>query len=99
MFVLLYISSQKGVRYLNGARIGGFLVDALHQLMADAALVSVTGCWRRITKIHLEARESRVETEDLIKSKYQGCLVHPEAFGPTLKRLSNYLKALPQLGI
>lgn len=40
--------------YLYGAWIGGFLVDALHQLVADAALVPVTRCWGRIPKIHLE---------------------------------------------
>lgn len=40
--------------YLYGAWVGGFLVDTLHQLVADAALVSITGCWRRVAKIHLE---------------------------------------------
>lgn len=45
--------------YLYGAGVGGFLVDTLHQLVADAALVSVTGCWGRVTKIHLGAGESR----------------------------------------
>ena len=40
--------------YLYGASVEGFLVDTLHQLVANAALVAITSCWGRITKIHLE---------------------------------------------
>lgn len=42
--------------YLYGAGVGCFLVDTLHQLMADAALVSITRCWRRVSEIHLEEK-------------------------------------------
>lgn len=49
----------KTVMYLYGAWIGGFLVDALHQLVAGAALVPVTRCWGWIPKIHLEEVQTR----------------------------------------
>lgn len=45
--------------YLNGAWIGGFLVDTLHQLVTDTALVPITRCWGWIPKINLEVDEIR----------------------------------------
>lgn len=42
--------------YLDGAWVGGFLVDTLHQLVTDASLVPITACWGRITKIYLEEK-------------------------------------------
>lgn len=47
------------MRHLYGTGVGGFLVDALHQLMADTALVSVAGRWGWITEIDLDAEKSR----------------------------------------
>lgn len=41
------------LQQLYGAWVGSFLVDALHQLVADAALVSIIGGRGRITKINL----------------------------------------------
>lgn len=43
------------MRHLYGTGVGGLLVDALHQLMADTALVSVAGRWGRITEVDLDA--------------------------------------------
>lgn len=40
--------------YLYGAWVGRFLVDALHQLVADAALVPLICRWGWITEIHLD---------------------------------------------
>lgn len=45
--------------YLYRVWVGGFLVDALHQLVADATLVPITGSWRRISKIDLEVVGNR----------------------------------------
>ena len=39
--------------YLYGAGVGGLLVDALDQLVADTALVSIDGRRRRVPEIHL----------------------------------------------
>lgn len=50
----LFSSKWNSIIYLNGALVGGFLVDTLYQLVADAALVSVTGSRGRITEIHLD---------------------------------------------
>lgn len=58
MLVLFHV--RRGI-YLYGARVGGFLVDALHQLVADAALVSVTGCRGRVTEIHLQAKDDNTD--------------------------------------
>lgn len=47
------------MRHLYGTGVGGFLVDALHQLMADTALVSVAGRWGRITEVDLDAGQEQ----------------------------------------
>lgn len=52
--------------YLYRAGIGGFFVDTLHQLMADTALISITGCWGRIPEIHLEAEEKVTDDQNKV---------------------------------
>lgn len=46
--------------HLYGTRVGGLLVDALHQLMADTALISVAGRWGWITEIDLRAEMTNI---------------------------------------
>lgn len=41
---------------LYGAGVGCFLIDALHQLMAHAALVTFSGCRRRVSEVNLRVQ-------------------------------------------
>ena len=47
--------------YLYWAGVGGLLVDALDQLVADTTLVSIDGSRRRVPEIHLVVSDERGE--------------------------------------